>query len=99
MTCENVVRKNIRNKFRDFLKNVRTHVWWNDPQGPLAERRRPSGTFSPSRPEAMLYRSSRSITRRNGLLLDLGIVSSFAEILNVLNKGSGEDCLDVLRIE
>ena len=31
MTCENVVRKNIRNNFRDFLKNVRTHVWWNDP--------------------------------------------------------------------
>ena len=29
-------------------------------------------------------------------MLDLGIVPIFAEILNVLNKGSGEDSLDFL---
>ena len=46
----------------------------------------------------MSYRSPRSITGReqNGLLLDLGIVPIFAEILNVLNMGSGEDSLDFL---
>ena len=46
----------------------------------------------------MSYRSLRSITGRdqNGHLLDLGIVLIFAEILNVLNKGSGEDSLDFL---
>ena len=45
----------------------------------------------PSWPEAMSYRSPRSITGRdqNGLLFDLGNVLIFAEILNVLNKGSG----------
>ena len=52
----------------------------------------------PSWPEAMSYRSPRSITARdqNGLFLDLGIVSVFGEVLNVLNKGSGEDSLDFL---
>ena len=46
----------------------------------------------------MSYRSPRSITGRdqNGLLFDLGNVPIFAEILNVLNKGSGEDSLDFL---
>ena len=46
----------------------------------------------------MLYRSPRSITGRdqNGLLLDLGNVPIVAEILNVLNMGSGEDSLDFL---
>ena len=45
---------------------------------------------------AMSYCSPRSITGRdqNGLLLDLGIVPIFAEILNVVNKSSGEDFLD-----
>ena len=45
--------------------------------------------FGPSWTEAMSYRSPPSITGRdqNGLLLDLGIVPIFAEILNVLNKG------------
>ena len=42
------------------------------------------------------YHGSCSITGRdqNGLLFDLGIVPIVAEILNVLNKGSGEDSLD-----
>ena len=54
--------------------------------------------FGSSWPEAMSNRSPRSITGRdqNGLLLDLGIVLIFAEILNDLNKGSGEDSLDFL---
>ena len=49
----------------------------------------------PSWPEAMSYLSPRSITGRdqNGLLFDLGNVSIFAEILNVLNKDSGEDSM------
>ena len=52
----------------------------------------------PSWPEAMSYRSRRSITGRdqNGLLFDLGNVPIVAEILNVLNMGSGEDSLDFL---
>ena len=52
----------------------------------------------PSWPEAMSHRSPRSISGRdqNGLLLVLGIVPIFAEILNVLIKGSGEDSLDFL---
>ena len=46
----------------------------------------------------ILAKGPRSITGRdqNGLLLDLGIVLIVAEILNVLNKGSGEDSLDFL---
>ena len=54
--------------------------------------------FGPSWPEAMSYRSPRSITGRdqNGPLFDLGNVPIFAEILNFLNKGSGEDSLDFL---
>ena len=53
---------------------------------------------SHSWPEAMSYRSPRSLTGRdkNGLLLDLGIVLIFAEIFNVLNEGSGENSLDFL---
>ena len=53
----------------------------------------------PSWPEAMSYRSPRSITGRDqkGFLLDLGIIPIFVEIFdNVLNKGSGEDSLDFL---
>ena len=34
--------------------------------------------------------------RPNGLLFDLSNVPIFAEILNVLNKGGGEDSLDFL---
>ena len=54
--------------------------------------------YGPSWPEAMSHRSPRSITGReqNRLSLDLGIVPVFAEILNVLHKGSGEDSLDFL---
>ena len=57
--------------------------------------------FGSSWPEAMSNRSPRSITGRdqNGLSFDLGNcnVPNFAEILNVLNKGSGEESLDFLR--
>ena len=54
--------------------------------------------FGPSWSEAVSCRSPRSITGRdqNGLLFDLGIVLIFVEILNVLNKGIGEDSLDFL---
>ena len=57
-------------------------------------------SVSKSWPEAMPYLRPRFITVRdqNGLLLDLGIVPIIAGILNVLNKGSGEDSLDFLGI-
>ena len=60
--------------------------------------RTPLTVIGPSWPEAVSHRSPRSITGRdqNGLLLDLGNVPIFAEILNVLDKGSGEESLDFL---